>query len=140
MEDALKKGWTDYETATHEEKLADDAERKAKTDDERTKAQQAKADASARKTAAQPLRDAYWEFYFYEIRIVLKNDQKKSKDAADRERRVGVIAAAIKKLEDGQDDFGGRDLRDKYRALVDGDPLLKQKYVEAQGKRLYESH
>jgi hypothetical protein len=139
MQDALKKGWSDYEAAVHDEKLADEAERKATTDDERTKAQQAKADASARKTAAQPLRDAYWEFYFYEIRIVLKNDLKKAKDDADRERRLGVIAGAIKKLEDGQEDFGGKDLREKYRDLLDREPALKKKYLEARGKRLYEN-
>ena len=69
----------------------------------------------ARRRSAGPppnrLRDAYWEFYFYEIRIVLKNDEKKAKDATDKERRLGAIAAAIKKLEDGQPDFGGKDLR-----------------------------
>jgi len=139
MEDALKKGWTDYERAVRDEKAADEAEAKAKTDDQRTRAQQAKVDAAARKATAQPLRDAYWEFYYYEIRVVVKNDQKKAKDAADKERRLGVIATAIKKLEDGQEDFGGKDLRDKYRALVDGEPVLKQKYLEARGKRLYES-
>ncbi|HEY1375542.1 MAG TPA: hypothetical protein VGF55_02050, partial [Gemmataceae bacterium] len=136
MQDALKKGWTDYERAVRDEKAAEAAEARAKTDEERTKAQQAKTDASTRKAAAQPLRDAYWEFYFYEIRIVLKNDQKRAKDAADKERRLGVIATAIKKLEDGQEDFGGKDLRDKYRAMVDGEPVLKQKYLEAHGKRL----
>jgi hypothetical protein len=137
MEDALKKGWTDYERANLDVKTAEAAERAAKSDQERAKAQQSKAEASTRKAAAQPLRDAYWEFYFYEIRIVLQNDRKKAKDDADKEKRFGVIAAAIKKLEDGQDDFGGKDLRDKYRALVDSEPLLKRKYQEVQGKRLY---
>jgi hypothetical protein len=137
IEDALKKGWNDFERAGRDEKAADEAERSAKTEDERTKAQQAKAEATARRAAAEPLREAYWEFYFYEIGIVLKNDLKKAKDAADKERRLGVIAAAIKKLEDGQADFGGKDLRARYRALVDGEPMLKQKYLEARGKRLY---
>jgi hypothetical protein len=139
MQDALKKGWTEYETAAHEEKRADEAERAAKTDEDRAKAQQAKGEATVRKANAQPLRDAYWEFYFYEIRVVLKSDVKKAKDEADKERRFGVIAGAIKKLEDGQDDFGGKDLRDKYRDLLDHEPVLKKKYLEAQGKRLYES-
>jgi hypothetical protein len=138
IEDALKKGWTDFERANRDDKAADDAERTAKTDDERAKAQQAKGEASLRRSAAQPLRDAYWEFYFYEIRIVLKNDLKKAKDAADKQRRLAAIAGAIKKLEDGQEDFGGKDLRERYRALVEGEPMLKQKYLEAHGKRLYE--
>ncbi|HEX4590556.1 MAG TPA: hypothetical protein VH120_11535, partial [Gemmataceae bacterium] len=138
MEDALKKGWSDFERASHDEKAAEEAERAAKTDDERTKAQQTKLEAASRRAAAQPLRDAYWEFYFFEIRVVLKNDLKKAKDAADKDRRLGVIAGAIKKLEDGQPDFGGKDLREKYRALVDGEPVLKKRYLEAQGKRLYE--
>jgi hypothetical protein len=137
VEDALKKNWSDYERAAADEKAADDAERNAKNDDERSKAQQTKGEATSRKAAAQPLRDAYWEFYFYEIRIVLKNDLKKAKDPADKEQRLTRIAGAIKKLEDGQEDFGGKDLKEKYRALVDGEPMLKQKYQEAQGKRLY---
>jgi len=136
MEDALKKGWTDYEVAGQDEKRADDAERNAKTDEDRGKAQQAKGEATVRKTNAQPLRDAYWEFYFYEIRVVLKNDLKRAKDESDKERRLGVLAQAIKKLEDGQEDFGGGDLRQRYQELVEAEPLLKKKYVEAQGKRL----
>jgi hypothetical protein len=139
IEGALNKGWTDFERANRDDKSADAAELAARTDDDRAKAQQAKGEASLRRAAAQPLREAYWEFYFYEIRIVLKNDLKKAKDAADKERRLAAIAAAIKKLEDGQEDFGGKDLRDKYRALVDGEPALKQKYLEANGKRLYAS-
>jgi hypothetical protein len=139
IEGGLKKGWTDFERANRDDKAADDAERTAKTEDDRAKAQQAKGEASLRRAAAQPLRDAYWEFYFYEIRIVLKNDQKKAKDVADKDRRLAAIADAIKKLEDGQEDFGGKDLREKYRALVDGEPILKQKYLEAHGKRLYAS-
>src|SRR3954451_25253495 len=46
MEDALKKGWTDSETAAREEKAADDAERAAMNDDQRAKAQQAKGEAT----------------------------------------------------------------------------------------------
>jgi hypothetical protein len=69
----------------------------------------------------------------------VKSDVKKAKDAADKDRRLGAIATAIKKLEDGQEDFGGKDLREKYRGLLDGEPALKKKYLEAQGKRLYES-
>jgi hypothetical protein len=140
MEDALKKGWTDFERAGRDEKTADEAERASKTDDERTKSQQAKADASARRAAAEPLREAYWEFYFYEIRIVLKNDLKKAKDESDKERRIGAIAAAIKKLEDGQADFGGKDLRSKYRELVEGEPMLKRKYLEAKGKLFHSTN
>jgi hypothetical protein len=137
VEDALKRNWSDFERAALDEKAADEAERTAKNDDERAKAQQTKGEASVRKSAAQQMRDAYWEFYFYEIRIVLKNDLKKAKDAADKEQRLARIAAAIKKLEDGQEDFGGKDLKEKYRTLVDGEPALKQKYLEAGGKRLY---
>ncbi len=139
IENGLKKGWTDYERANHDDKAADAAERAARTDDDRNRAQQAKGEASLRRAAAQPLRDAYWEFYFYEIRIVLKSDLKKAKDPADKARRLAAIADAIKKLEDGQEDFGGKDLREKYRALVDSEPLLKQKYLETNGKRLYAS-
>jgi hypothetical protein len=135
-ESALKKSWTDYERARRDERAADQAERAAKTDDDRRKAQEARAAAQAQADASRPLRDAYWEFYFYETRIVLKNDLKRAKDEADKERRLGTIAQAIKKLEDGQDDFGGRDLRQRYQELIDGEPLLKKKYVEAQGKRL----
>jgi hypothetical protein len=138
MEGALKKHWAEYEQAAQDEKAAEATERSAKNDDDRARAGQVKLEATARKAAAQPLRDAYWEFYFYEIRIVLKNDLKRAKDAADKERRLGMIAAAIKKLEDGQEDFGGAGLKEKYRALVESEPLLKKKYEEAQGKRLYE--
>jgi hypothetical protein len=138
IEGALNKGWTDFERANQDDKAADVAERAAKTEDERAKAQQAKGEASLRRAAAQPLREAYWEFYYYEIRIVLTSDVKKAKDAADKERRLAAIAAAIKKLEDGQEDFGGQNLRTRYRALLDGEPILKQKYLEANGKRLYE--
>jgi hypothetical protein len=136
MQDALKKSWTDYERARRDERAADEAERVATSEDDRRKVQEARSTAQAKADAARPLRDAYWEFYFYEIRIVLKNDLKRAKDDADKERRLGSIAQAIKKLEDGQDDFGGGDLRDRYRELIDGEPVLKQKYVEAQGKRL----
>jgi len=136
MQDALKKAWTEYELAGREERAAEEAERSAKTDAERQQAQERRAAAQAKREAAQPLRDAYWEFYFYELRIVLKNDLKRAKDDADRERRLGVLAQAIKKLEDAQEDFGGRDLKQKYHEMVEGEPLLKKKYVEAQGKRL----
>lgn len=139
MQDALKKHWTDYERARADEKAADEAERQAKTDEERTKAQQEKGEATVRKANALPFREAYWEFYFYEIRLVLKNDLKKAKDPADKERRLTAIAAAIKRLEDGQEDFGGKGLREKYRELVEGEPVLKAKYLEAQGKRLFEA-
>src|SRR5262249_855260 len=136
MQAALKQARTDYERAVLAERTADEAERSAKTEEERRKAQDEASTARAKKDAAQPLRDAYWEFYFYEMRVVLKNDLKRPKDAADRERRLGVIAQAIKRLEDGQEDFGGRDLRQRYQALLEGEPLLKKKYVEAHGKRL----
>jgi hypothetical protein len=136
MQEALKKAWTDYERAVRAERAADEAERTAKTDDERRKAQEARTAAQAQKDAARPLRDAYWEFYFYEIRVVLKNDLKRAKDESDKERRLGVLAQAIKKLEDGQEDFGGGNLRQRYQELVEGEPLLRKKYVEAQGRRL----
>ena len=48
MEDALKKGWMDYERSGRDEKAADDAERAAKTEDDRVKAQQSKGEASLR--------------------------------------------------------------------------------------------
>jgi hypothetical protein len=137
MQGMLQRSRTDYERAVLAERAADEAERAAKTEEERTKAQTARAEAQAVKARAQPLREAYWEFYFYEVRAVLKNDLKRAKDAADKETRLARVAAAIKKLEDGQDDFGGGDLKQKYLELVEGEPLLKKKYFEAQGRRLY---
>ncbi len=136
MQAALKQARTDYERAVQAERAADEAERVAKTEEDRRKAQDEASAARAKKDAAQPLRDAYWEFYFYEMRVVLKNDLKRAKDAADRDRRLGVIAQAIKRLEDGQEDFGGQGLRQRYQSLLESEPLLKKKYVETHGKRL----
>ena len=43
---------------------------------------------------------------------------------------------AIRKLEEGQPDFGGGNLRERYQELVEGDPVLKRKYAEAGGRTL----
>jgi hypothetical protein len=116
---------------------AEEAERTAKADAERAKARADRAEAQALKIKTQPLREAYWEFYFYEVRAVLKSDVHRAKDSADKEQRLGAIARAIKRLEDGQADFGGNDLKRKYQQLVESEPVLKKKYLEAGGRRLY---
>ena len=65
-----------YEKAVLAERKADEAERAATTDEARTTAQLARQAAQQAKNAAQSLRERYWEFYFYEIRCVVKNDLK----------------------------------------------------------------
>jgi hypothetical protein len=136
VQKSLERSRVDYERAVTAEKAAEQAERGAKTDAERAKARSDRAEAQEAKAKAQPLREAYWEFYFYEVRAVVKSDLARAKDAADKEQRLASIARAIKRLEDGQEDFGGSDLKQRYRELVEGEPVLKRLYREAGGRRL----
>ncbi|MFO0810647.1 MAG: hypothetical protein U0746_18625 [Gemmataceae bacterium] len=132
---ALAKPRAEFDKAVRDERLADDELRKAKTDSEREAAQAKLATAQQAKASAQPMRDRYWQFYFYELRIVLKSGNLQ-KDPAAKEKRIADVAGAIRKFEDGQDDFGGGDLKQKFIEMLDGDPLLKRKYAEAGGTKL----
>lgn len=125
----------DYDRAVREEKLADEAERSAKTDDARQKAAQDRATAQAKKNGTQSLRERYWEFDFYDTRIVLRSCQKVV-DPATRDQKIAAVAANIKKLEDAFPDVVGKDLREQYLSLFEMEPALKVKYQQAEGKVL----
>jgi hypothetical protein len=128
----------DYDRAVREEKAADDADRAAANDNARQRAAQDRATAQAKKNATQARRERYWEFDFYDTRIVLKSSQKVS-DQAVREQKIAAVAASIKRLEDAYPDVVGKELRDKFLELFDLEPMLKRKYTEADGKVLVTS-
>jgi TolA-binding protein len=132
---SLLEGRNEYERAAREEKAAEEAERAAVHEADRQKATEARTTAQARRNAAQNLRERYWEFDFYDTRIVLKSCQK-VKDPILREQKIAAVALAIKRLEDAFPTVIGKDLRERYLELFDLEPLLKQKYAEAAGKVL----
>jgi hypothetical protein len=125
----------DFDRAVLEEKVADDAERAAGNDNARQKAAQDRALAQAKKNANQALRERFWEFDFYDTRIVLKSAQKLT-DPALRERKIAAVAANIKRLEDAFPEVVGNELREKLLELFELEPLFKQKYIDAGGKTL----
>jgi hypothetical protein len=135
---ALLQSRIDFERGVREEKAADDAERTAANDEARQKAAQDRATAQAKKNGAQALRERYWEFDFYDTRIVLKSSQKVP-DPAVREQKIAAVAVNIKRLEDAHPDVVGKELREKFLELFELEPLLKRKYVEAEGKVLVTS-
>jgi hypothetical protein len=128
----------DYDRAVRDEKLADEAERAAKTDDARQKAAQDRATAQAKKNGTQTLRDRYWEFDFYDTRIVLRSCQKVP-DPATRDQKIAAVAQNIRRLEEAYPDVVGKELRDQYLSLFEIEPVLKAKYFEADGKVLASS-
>lgn len=128
----------EYDRAVRDEKLADDAERVAQDDEARQKAAQDRATAQAKKNGAQALRERYWEFDFYDTRIVLRSNQK-LKDPATRDKKIADIAKNILRLEEAFPDVVGKDLRELYLSLFEIEPILKAKYLEAHGKVLASS-
>jgi hypothetical protein len=128
----------DYDRAVRDEKLADEAERAAKTDDARQKAAQDRATAQAKKNGTQSMRDRYWEFDFYDTRIVLRSCQKVT-DPATREQKIAAVAQNIRRLEEAYPDVVGKELRDQYLSLFELEPILKAKYLQADGKVLASS-
>jgi hypothetical protein len=125
----------EYDKAILAERKAESDEQKAATEEARTGAQLARQAAQQAKERAQTLRERYWEFYFYEVRCVVRNDLKPQYEK-DRDKRLAKNAKAIVNLETGQEDFGGRELREKYRELLRTVPPLKKAYAEQGGKKL----
>ena len=126
----------EYEKAILAERKAEADEQKATTDVARAAAQLARQAAQQAKERAQNLRDRYWEFYFYEVRCVVKNDLKPQYEK-ERGQRLAKNAKAIVNLEHAQDDFGGRDLRAKYHELLVSVPALKKAYTDQGGRKLF---
>ena len=85
-----------------------------------------------------PLRERYYEFYYCEVRAVVKNAQKnndaKSQDVYNR------MAVRLVKLERGQPDLGGEANRARFAELVADHPPLKEAYLTAGGKILTAKH
>jgi hypothetical protein len=128
----------EFEHAVRDEAAAETAERTATNDADRQKAAQDHATAQVRKGASQSLRDRFWEFDFYDTRIVLRSALK-VKDPALREQKIAAVATNIKRLEDAHPEIVGKELREKYLELFEIEPLLKQKYSEAAGRVLITS-
>jgi tetratricopeptide (TPR) repeat protein len=81
-----------------------------------------------------PLRERYYEFYYCELRAIVKNAQKnndaKSQDVYNR------MAVRLVKLERGQPDLGGEASRARFAELIAEHSPLKEAYLTAGGKAL----
>ena len=126
----------EYDKAVLAERKADADEQTATTEETRTAAQLARQAAQQAKERALNLRERYWEFYFYEVRCRVKNDLKPQYEK-ERDQRLTRNAKVIVNLENGQEDFGGRDLREKYRELLVSVPALKKAYSDQGGRKLF---
>lgn len=135
VQQQLSRSRMEYDKAVLAERKAEADEQKATTEEARTAAQLGRQAAQQAKDRAQNLRERYWEFYFYEVRCVVKNDLKPQYQK-ERDQRLAKNAKVIVNLENGQGDFGGRDLRAKYRELVDSVPQLKKAYSDQGGRKL----
>ncbi len=135
---ALKKDREAYDDAVRTARTAENEMRNAKTDAEREAAATKLKTAQQAKSLAQAMRERYWQFYAYELRIVLKSGNLLT-DTAAKEKRIADVAGAIRKFEDGQDDYGGGETKQLLAAMIESDPLLRRKYVEAGGKKLLPS-
>lgn len=139
VQQQLSRSRLEYDKAVLAERKADADEQKAATDEARTAAQLARQAAQQARERAQNLRERYWEFYFYEVRSRVKNDMKPQYEK-ERDQRLARNAKTIVNLEHGQEDFGGRDLREKYQDLLRTVPPLKKAYTDQGGKKLLEGH
>jgi hypothetical protein len=135
VQQQLSRSRAEYDKALLAETKSETEEQKATTDEARTAAQLSRQAAQQAKERSQNLRERYWEFYFYEVRCVVKNDLKPQYEK-ERDQRMAKNAKTIVNLEHGQEDFGGRDLREKYRELVVSVPALKKAYSEQGGRKL----
>src|SRR5262249_6248888 len=136
VQQQLSRSRTEYDKAVLAARKAEADEQKAKSDEARTTAQLARQAAEQAKDRAQSHRERYWEFYFYEVRCVVKNDLKPQYEK-ERDQRLAQNAKAIVNLEHGQDDSGGRDLGEKYGELLVNVPALKKAYTDQGGRKLF---
>jgi hypothetical protein len=135
VQQKLSRSRLEYDKAALAERKAEADEQKATTDEARATAQLVRQAAQQAKERAQNLRERYWEFYFYEVRCEVKHNLKPQYEK-ERDQRLAKNAKAIVNLEKGQDDFGGRDLREKYRELLVSVPALKKAYTDQGGRKL----
>jgi len=136
VQQQLSRSRLEYDKAVLAERKADADERRATTEETRTAAQLTRQAAQQAKERALNLRERYWEFYFYEVRCRVKNDLKPQYQK-ERDQRLTKNAKLIVNLENGQEDFGGRDLREKYRELLVSVPALKKAYTDQGGRKLF---
>jgi hypothetical protein len=81
-----------------------------------------------------PLRERYYEFYFHEVRAVVKSAQ--SSNNAKAQDIYNRMAIRLVKLEQGHPDLGGAANRSRFAELIAEHPPLKEGYRAAGGKTL----
>jgi hypothetical protein len=81
-----------------------------------------------------PQREMFFEFYFLEIRSIVKNAHKA--DVAKATESLNRIANRLVKLEQSQPDLGGDASRERFRELFAVEPKLRERYEAAGGKVL----